>query len=648
MAKNARLQNIGSFKKSLHLADQGKDKLALEAIQTHLRKLPHDRGALNLAGTLAARIENWAQAEKYFLGSLALNASDTYALYNLSKVFKLSNRGGAAIEALTRLLKIEPGNVKALNEIGVLLADQGHLDPALKAFETAIELDPTFEKAYRNLYTTLYTGARYEEASYIAKRGIEHISSDYRWRYRADLILFLCRSRVFDEARQVAEELINELEQTNSAQSREFLCNALTNYGVVLLELDASDAAEVQFRKAIAAAPNLLDPYINIAKINAYRENYQESITWFDQALLIDPEDANLHNHLAVFLRDAGRPELALPHHLAAITRSPGDVEMRYYLAVTQFVLGQLESAYQNWDLRWTCREGGEKSQLPVPEWSGIPATGRALLVYREQGIGDEIIFASCLPDILSRFERIVCVCHSKLKPLFARSFPQIEFRSGGEALTQADIEELDWQIAIGSLPAIVRPTLAAFPHNPQFLLPCPKKVALFRERLAPVRKALTIGIGWRSGNLAVQRKMQYPYLEFWQPLFEIPGVTWVNLQYGDVVEELRVAETQFAINISNFDDVDLFNDLDSSAALMKACDLVIGTGTSTTMISAAVGVPTLRLSAGGDMFQLGTDYYPWLPSLTPIPRRFGESWTRSIQQTAAIVQALVAERSIQ
>ena len=635
-----------SVNKASKLSAQGKDTQALEVIQKHLRQAPRDIEALSLAGTLAARMENWERAEQYFTGVLALNKDNVYALYSLSKVFKLSNRGGAAVEALTRLLQIEPGNVPALNEIGVLLAEQGHLDPALQAFETAIKLDPAFEKAYRNLYTTLYTGARYEEAAHVAKRAIEHISSNYRWNFRTDLILCLWKSQAFAEAHQLAEEIIKELEHSDTPTHREILLHAITNYGVILMEMEEPDSAEVQFKKVIALAPNKVEPYVNIAKLNVYREDFQEAIDWFDKALAINPEHAELHNHLAIFLRDSGRPDLALPYHLSAVAQSPGNVEMHYYLGITQFALGQLQEAYANWEFRWSRREGGSKSTLPIPEWEGVPETGGSLLVYREQGIGDEIIFASCLPDLSHRFERILCVCHSKLKPLFARSFPHIDFRSGNDALTPSDVAALNWQIPIGSLPPIVRPEVRAFPPHPQLLIPDPLAVENFRAALAPKRAALIIGIGWRSGLLSLNRRALYPYLDFWQALFDIPGITWVNLQYGDVSEELRKAEQQFGVSIVNFADVDHFNDIDTSAALMKACDLVIGPDTSTTQIAAAVGTPTIRIYSGCDYFCLGTDHYPWFPSLTTIPRHFGESWLGPIERTASIIKALVAERS--
>lgn len=633
-----------SVKQATMLSAQGKDKRALKVLEAHLRLYPQDIEALNLAGTLAARMLNWLLAETYFSATLALKVDDTYALYSLSKVFKLSNRAGDAVEPLARLLKIEPDNVQALNEIGVLLAEQGHLEPAQRAFETAIKIQPAFEKGYRNLYATLYTGARYEEATDVAKRAIEHISSDYRWNFRTDLILCLWKMHAFDEARVLAERLVKELEHSNSPKHREIFLHALTNYGVILLEMGEPDAAEVQFKKAIVLAPNKIEPYLNIAKMNVFQEDPHGAVEWFQKALAIDPEHAELHNHLAIFLRDSGRPDLALPHHLAALEKSPGNVEMRFYLGITQFALGQLHEAYPNWELRWSRREGGSKSTLPIPEWTGTPETGRSLLVYREQGIGDEIVFASCLPDLTERFERILCVCHSKLKPLFSRSFPQIEFHSGADALSEADIAAMEWQVAIGSLPTILRPDISAFPVHPQLLVPDQLTVEHFRAQLSPKRAALTIGIAWRSGMLTLNRKALYPYLDFWQVLFDIPGITWVNLQYGDVTEELRQAEHKFGVSVLNFEEVDHFNDLDRSAALMKACDLVIGPDTSTTQIAAAVGTPTIRIQSGCDYFCLGTDHYPWFPSLTSMQRQFGESWQGPIQRTAFIIQALVAE----
>lgn len=632
-------------RRALAKSAQGNDKSALELMQTYLGEQPCDLKALNLAATFAARMESWVSAEHYFTEALNINGSDVDALYGLSKIFKLTKRFKEAVAVLDRLLKIEPRNFMALNEMGSILVGLGHLSPALQAFEAACKLDPTFEMAYRNWHEVLHAMGRYEEAVQVAKCAIEHVSPGYRLNFRINLTLSLWQSRALGEARDMAESIISEMEHSTDTVCLERLPEMLINYGAILSDMDQPDAAKIQFKKAVALAPSRVAPYINLAKLAAYQENWQDAIGWFDKALVVDPENSELHHHLANFMRDAGRPDLALPHCYAALAQSPDNAERRFSLGVTQFALGQIQDAYDNWDCRWARKEGGTKSELPIAEWAGIPATGRSLLVYREQGIGDEMLFASCFADLTDRFERIICVCHTKLKPLLARSFPKIEFRSGADALTSEDIANMDWQIPMGGLLPILRPKLESFPLHRQFLLPDPAKVSYFREQFASKRISLVIGIAWRSGLATLNRRALYPYLEFWQALFDIPGITWVNLQYGDVTEELKKAEQQFGVSILNFENVDHFDDIDTSAALMKACDLMIGTDGASSVIAAAVGTPTIRMYSGCDYFNLGTDHEPFFPSMTTIKRKFGEPWIVPVQQTASIVRTLAAER---
>lgn len=648
MTKNAskKSNQHPALKKATALAAQGKDKQALEVIQKHLRQVPRDIEALNLAGTLAARMESWTQSAQYFKGALALDSRNVYALYNLAKVYKLSNQLNEAIAILKSLLEIEPNNVSALNEIGFLFTKTGELDSALHAFETSIKIDPTFELAYRNLYATLIVCGSYEEATRIVRSALQKITSDYRYTLKVDLIVCLWRSRDFEEGRQAAMNIIDELTQLNAPSYRELLARACSHYGLILMELNEIESAAEQFKKALSLDPKYIEPYINLAKVYLFKEEISQSIQYFDAALAIDPGNGELHMQLGNLLRDAGRPQLALPHLQSAVAQSPGNPELRYYLGGIQLALGQLEQGFENYEFRWARREGGRKSSLNIPEWHGSPEFGQSIFVYKEQGLGDEVIFATCLPDLTRRFEHVVCLCHPKLKTLFVRSFPQVEFCDTDRALTADDLGNPDFQIPIGSLPRVFRRTLGNFPNREQLLIPDANKVALFRERLKTKDDRLIVGIAWRSSMQSVDRRSIYPVLEFWQPLLQLPGIVWVNLQYGDVADEIKTAEQEFGVSILNFADVDHFVDLDASAALMKACDLVIGPATSTTQIAAAVGAPTIRLSAGYDYFCLGADYYPWFPSLINMPHQLGETWTNPIQQTADIVRALAAERA--
>ncbi|MDD2914462.1 MAG: tetratricopeptide repeat protein [Gallionella sp.] len=635
-----------AIRKASRLSAQGNDKQALTVIQAHLHQSPDDIDALNLAGMLAMRLEDWALAEKCFAGMLAINKVDINVLYKLFEVLKVLNRLDEADGMLSRILELEPDNVNVLNERGVLLVGQGDMASALQTFDKCVQLAPSFELGYRNLYAALITCSRYEEAALAAKLAIQNSTTDYRYTFKVDLVVCLSKSGAIQEGRLAAEDIIAELTPLNGLQYRKLLARAYSHYGIVFMELNEVEPAQEQFRKAISLDPENIEPYINLAKSYWYVEDLLQAIHWFDEALKIAPGNAELHLHLGTVLRDAGRPELALPYMQSAVVQSPANPELRCYLGMTQFALGHLDQAYENYELRWARREGGVKSQLAIPEWTGSPGFGRSIFVYKEQGLGDEVVFATCLPDLLGRFEHIVCICHPKLKTLFARSFPKIEFRDLDSNLTAADLGNPEFQIPIGSLPRIFRKRIEDFPNLQQLLMPDAAKVSLFRNRLPQNNGKLIVGVGWRSSVENIVRRSIYPQLEFWKPLFELQNIVWVNLQYGDVGEEIKQAERDFGVSIINFPDVDHFDDLDSSAALMKACDIVIGPGSSTTFIAAGVGVPTFRIFPYVDLFCMGTDHDPWFPNIIPVKRHFGETWEVPVKRVADIVRTLAEEHA--
>lgn len=196
---------------------------------------------------------------------------------------KLTDRTGDAVEALSRLLQIERRNFAALNEMGVLLASQGHLEPALTAFEAAIEIEPAFTK-----HTGICTQRSTRPATMKQPRTrhvgpLPVLAETMAGRLDETLILCLWKSREFEEAKRVAEDLISELDPTRLPRSARVVAQALNNYGIILMEMDDPDSAEVLFRRIISLAPAMVDPYVNMAKLNIFRENFQEVIHWLSK-----------------------------------------------------------------------------------------------------------------------------------------------------------------------------------------------------------------------------------------------------------------------------------------------------------------------------------------------------------------------------
>jgi len=157
------------------------------------------------------------------------------------------------------------------------------------------------------------------------------------------------------------------------------------------------------------------------------------------------------------------------------------------------------------------------------------------------------------------------------------------------------------------------RKSLADFPMRP-FLVADPVRKSEYREKLKalPGKK---VGICWRSMMLTNKRAKYFASIEQWAPLLKTPGVSFVNLQYGDVASELQTAREKFGIPVHNFEDLNLKNDLESAAALTDACDLVISAPTAAAAMAGALGRETWFLVASRVWPQLGTDHYPWYRS---------------------------------
>ncbi len=625
--------------KIVHLLEKNKNSEALLLGERFLTRIPKDYHVLKLTGIAAARLGRLVDAEHYFKTAIDINPKEKDAYFQLSKVYKISNQVDSNIALLDRFLDKFPDDVRVLNEIGSLFFTKGWSDLAINCFSKAAQIRKGYREAYHNLCAVYFSIGQYQEAANVAKLAIPLCEKIDAFGMKADLLVYLVRANLLDEGQEVASKILVDFDKKHQHQYPSLYGVILNNVGILEMALNEPSRAQHLFMTAIENNPRHVDPYINIARLYAYREDFDETIKWFDRALAIDQNNVNLHEHLAAFLRSASRPELALPHHYAILEQTPESAQSLLSLGQTQFMLGDLKNAYHNYEWRWACPEGGVKPDTNLPEWAGIPVSGKSIFVYREQGIGDELIFAGALPDLLQKFEVVYCTCHPKLRSLFERSFPSIHFVTDFSDIQ--DKSQLEYMIAFGSLASVFRPTIDSFSSAHPFLIPDASLTKEYRQRLKNKSSRLVVGIAWRSGMKAINRQSIYPLIEHWAPIFQIPNITWVNFQYGDFFEELNSARERWGVEIVEFADIDHFNELDKSLALMKACDVLVGPSTATTMMSGAAGIPTMRIADAADEFMMGTAYYPWLSSLVPVTRKFGESWADPIEKTAAILRSL-------
>ncbi len=134
------------------------------------------------------------------------------------------------------------------------------------------------------------------------------------------------------------------------------------------------------------------------------------------------------------------------------------------------------------------------------------------------------------------------------------------------------------------------------FPREAGYLRTDPDRVALWRSKFARLGSTLKVGISWRGGkDRETQRQRSIP-VEHWKPVVQVPGVRFVNLQYGPAAAEAALFRERFGIALDDGADCDPVVDLDDFAAKLAALDLVISVDNSTVHLAGALGCPVWTL----------------------------------------------------
>jgi hypothetical protein len=257
------------------------------------------------------------------------------------------------------------------------------------------------------------------------------------------------------------------------------------------------------------------------------------------------------------------------------------------------------------------------------------------LLVWAEQGLGDQIISASMLPELLSLAGKVVVETDPRLIPLYARSFPGIEWIAHEKTLYAG---HADAQVPVCSLGQYLRPDWEAFPVRPYgYLRADPDRTAGLRHRLDDGR--LVVGLSWNSLNPRYQKSKSVT-LQDLAPVLKTANCRFIDLQYGDTSEERRTVELDLDVSVERLPDVDNTNDIDGLAALICACDLVVTVSNTTAHLAGALGKEALVLVPSGRgrmwFWFKDRDDSPWYPRVQLWRQQSGQPWREVIAAVAA------------
>ncbi|MDX1963981.1 MAG: tetratricopeptide repeat protein [Pirellulales bacterium] len=368
--------------------------------------------------------------------------------------------------------------------------------------------------------------------------------------------------------------------------------------GVCYLERHEQKLAYECFLRVLALKPDFQASYVNLSGIMEQQERYADATHWAQKAVAVLPNCVLARYNLGNSYREQGSLEEAIREYQHALTIDPNYVRAKWNLGICNLHLGNYGPGWEGYEARGPVGEV-EFDHYPQPRWQGEDLTGKTILVHAEQGLGDEIVFCSCLPDLLERAGRVVIVCEPRLEKLFRRSFPQAivyGYLRRKDRLPCQVKEEIHYQLPMGSLPLHFRPTLSAFPRRQRFLTPDPALVNAWRQKFASLGPGLKIGISWRAGGKPLERRKRSIPLDLWGGILQTPGIKFINLQYGDASEDRQEVQDLFGVTLHDWEQGDPLIDVDSFAAKIAALDLVISVGNATVHLAGAVGTPAWTL----------------------------------------------------
>ena len=401
-------------------------------------------------------------------------------------------------------------------------------------------------------------------------------------------------------------------------------------------------AAAIGHWKAVAEAdPANAFAYCKLCRLTL-RES-QDGVVAMDyaaRALALQPRLAEAHSCHAQVLLFQGRVQEAIEACEVSLQLDPDASYTRMIRALALLSVGEFAAGWRDYEARKGVYPLYAVRKLPFAEWDGAPLAGRRLLIYQEQGLGDEIMFASCFPDALRSGADCVIECSPRLETLFARSFPAARVISAMQ--NSPDVGHLDalppcdFQVAAGSLPRFFRNSAADFAGRSAFLCADAAAVVQWRERFRSVGPGLNIGIAWRGGVRQTNQAGRSLPLAALLPLLAMPGCNFVSLQHGEQDEELALLQAAHGVHIRRWPVTDA--SIDDTAAMVSALDLVVSVTTTVAHLAAALGCPTWVLVPYNPEWRYQTtgSRMPWYPDMRLFRRRAGADWDVTIREVAS------------
>ncbi|WP_417317851.1 tetratricopeptide repeat protein [Emcibacter sp.] len=418
------------------------------------------------------------------------------------------------------------------------------------------------------------------------------------------------------------------------------------NLTSALREMGRLDDAIGLLQEILPLFPETADLWNSLAAAVQARDGLEASLVFYEEALRLDPNNRQVLNNLPDIYYGMGRIEDAKKtlEHCLEVSSEYASPHLRY----SQILLceGNFEEGWKHYEWR---KHKSNTNHLPaiysIPEWRpGQSLKGKTLLISAEQGVGDELLATPLFERIISEAKKVHIGCDRRLVDLLQHSFPsatihacyfQTNPTTGNDLRVYPDLDVKEVDLMCYSLDTLRNQWrhLNDIEAKSKILFPPEELVQKWQERIAALPGRLKVGICWRSGVLHVQRKRHYAELEEWLPILQNKKVDFINIQYGECSEELKSISEKFDIEIHNFQDLDLKDDFEGTAAMMSCLDLAMGPTTTPVLQAGTTGVETWWLTDNMPWWTFGEEKPRWLEKGYIHAKKPTEKWSEFMKE---------------
>ena len=592
--------------------------------QQILKQNPRHADALNLRGLLAYQAGKIDSALTLIKAALKIAPKNGQYFANLAFMQDLNGDAAAAERSFKKAVKYQPDHAEAWNNYATFLQNQERIDEAENAYCTAIEKAPDYLQAYYNLGVMLINYGAYEKAASIFEQAVAKMPNN------PDLLLHLGVALQGGGNLKAAVSAYEKILDVTPEHP-----SALVNLASVAMAEDKMMDVLDYSKRAIAVAPDNAGAWNNLGNAYLGLSDYELAESAYKRVLELIPDEADVYGSLATVYKKTERLSESETYYRKALELSPNDPRHAFQLSLLLQTIGKFDEAWPLYEAGFACGERFPDYRLSTPRWQGQKlGEDECLHIWGEQGIGDEIHLAGMISDAMTLAPNCIIECAPRLVALFARSFPNAKVVTTGKVMEG----EAKYQIPMGGLFEYTNG------ESLGYLIPDPEACEKWKARLAELRTGIKVGIAWGSELKTPRRLSALTDLSDWSSILAVPGVEFVNLQYGDCEDELLQAEKKNNLQIQRWPDMDLKNDLDDLVALMANLDLVITIGISVFRIARGAGcdcwvltrdkravIPTTNSSVVGNNQKVFAAPYDakWQPTLNAVAVALQETINR-------------------